>query len=131
MPLKTDTPQAAIMERRSSTSLRLAAVATQPGVKVKGPNLVTANGEVLAKTVFAAFRQIQNCGTVPVKYLVSNTGDCDANTFHGILAACSAIDDGLGSVAQFGVTGDRVTIFGVGGNPRVAVFEGSAPEGLP
>jgi hypothetical protein len=127
----TDTPQAAVPERRSRESLLLAAVTTQPGVKILGPRLVTANGPALAETVYAAFRQLQNCGIVPVKYLVSATGDCDANTFHGILAACSTVDDGLGSVAQFGITGDRVTIFGVGGNPRVAVFEGSAPEGQP
>lgn len=131
MPLTTDTPQAAVPERRSSTSLRLAQVATQPGVKILGPRIVSANGQALEKRAFGAFRQLQNCGTLPVKYLVSNTGDCAADTFHGILAACTAVDDGLGSVVQFGITGDRVTIFGVGGNPRVAVFEGIAPEGQP
>jgi len=77
-----------------------------------------------------AFRVIQNCGTVPVKFLVDNVNNATALNFHGVLAACTAIDDGTGSVQSFGITGDRVSIFGVGGNPRVCIFEGISPEGV-
>ena len=128
MPFSTNTPQAAVQERRDSFSLLRAAVTTQPGTVVKGPRIVTANGEALPKVRYAAFRQLQNCGILPVKYLVADTGDCSADNFHGILAACTAVDDGLGSVVQFGITGERVTLFSTGAI-RVAVFEGEATEG--
>ena len=132
MPLTTDSPQAAVSTRRDKMSLLRAAVATQPEIAVLGPNIITGNNqavEALAERPYCAFRQLQNCGTTAVKYLVSKEGNCSANSFHGILAACVATDDGLGSVQQFGVTGDRVTIFSTGAF-RVAVFEGIAPEGL-
>ncbi len=128
MPYSTNTPQAAVQERRDSFSLLRAAVATQPGTVVKGPRLLIENGEALPKVRYAAFRQLQNCGTLPIKYLVSDVGLCSADNFHGIMAACTAIDDGLGSVVQFGITGERVTIFSTGA-VRVAVFEGVALEG--
>lgn len=129
MPFTTDTPQAAIPTRRDNHSLLRAAVTTQPEVKILGPRIVVGNGEVFSRKPFCAFRQLQNCGTNAVKYLVSNTGDCNEENFHGILAACSAVDDGLGSVQMFGITGERVTLFSASGTHRVAVFEGVAPEG--
>ena len=125
-------PQAAVPDRRDSFSLLQGQVMTQSGVVVFPPSLITANGTALQKRNKMAFRVIQNCGTVPVKFLVSNTeGEVPtADMFHGILAACTAIDDGTGSLQSFGITGDRVAILGVGGNPRVCVFQGAAQEGL-
>lgn len=125
-------PQAAVPDRRDSFSLLQDSVMTQRGVVVFPPSLITANGTVLQKRSRMSFRVIQNCGTVPVKFLISNN-EADqptADMFHGILAGCVAQDDGTGSTQSFGITGDRVAILGVGGNPRVCVFEGAAPEGL-
>ena len=124
-------PQANVPDRRDSFRLLQDQIMTQKGVVVFPPALITANGTALAQRPKMAFRFIQNCGTVPVKFLVSNnvSESPTASVFHGVLAACSAEDDGLGSVQSFGITGDRVAILGVGGNPRVCVFEGAAPEG--
>lgn len=120
--------QAAVPTHRDQLSLLRAAVTTQPGVVVLPPNIVTVNGQALAKKPYCAFRQLQNCGTNAVKFLVDNVNDCTENNFHGILAGGSAQDDGLGSVVNFGVTGDRVTIFSTAGSHRVCVFEGNSPE---
>lgn len=97
---------------------------------VAGPNLIVANGVALLKQSKTLFRQIQNCGTVPVKYLVDNDNLCTDQNFHGILAACTAQDDGLGSIINFSKVMDRVTILGVGGNPRVCTFIGTTSETL-
>lgn len=125
-----DSPQAKLPTRRDAHTLLLDAVSTQKGVVVLPPRIVAANGTALEKkNRRMAFRTIQNCGIVPVKFLVDNVNDATALNFHGILAACSAEDDGLGSVQPFGITGDRVSILGVGGNPRVCIYEAYAPEG--
>lgn len=125
-------PQAAVPDRRDTFRLAQDQIMTQKGVVVFPPALITANGTALQKRNKMAFRVIQNCGILPVKFLVSNTeGEVPtADMFHGILAACTALDDGTGSLQSFGITGDRVAILGVGGNPRVCVFEGVAPEGV-
>lgn len=111
---------------RSFRQLQEGVITSQKGVSVLPPRIVTANGVALDQRLRpdgVAFRQIQNCGTVPVKYLIDNENNCTAENFHGILAACTAVDDGLGSVLQFSITADRVSILGVGGNPRVAILE--------
>lgn len=118
-------PQAVgLRSRRSDRQLLEAAVQSQRGIQVLGPRIVTANGVCCdERQGGVVLRQIQNCSIVPVKYLIDNDNNCDANNFHGILAACSAVDDGLGSVLQMSITSQRISIFGVGGNPRVSVLE--------
>lgn len=123
-----DSPQAKLPSKRSDRQLLETLSSPQSSAGVLPHNIVTANGEVLPKQVGTVFRQIQNCGTVPVKYYVSNTADCSAEVFHGILAACVAQDDGTGGAANFDRLTHRVTILGVGGNPRVAVFVGINPD---
>ena len=124
-------PQAMVPTRRDARSLLLDAISTQPGVVVLPPRIVAANGVALErKKRRMAFRVIQNCGTVPVKFLDDNENLATAINFHGILAACSAEDDGLGSVQAFGISGNQVSIIGVGGTPRVCIYEAYAPEGL-
>ena len=122
-------PQAAVTQHRDAYTLALDAVTTSRNIVVRPPKIVAANGEVLDKQFRAAFRQIQNCGTNAVKFLVDNVANCTEENFHGILAACTSTDDGLGSIANFGKTGDRVTIFSTSGTHRVCVFEAIAPEG--
>ena len=89
--------------------------------------IVTQNGEVFNDTEGVCLRFMQNCGTVPVKYLISNE-DAAADKFHGIIAGGSVVDDGLGSIVDLSRFKGRVSIFGVGGNPRVATFRAHGPE---
>lgn len=130
--MPADSPQSVTPVRRDTYSLLRDAIVTQESLAQMGSNVIEGTNQTkvaLIRRPGAAFRQIQNCGTTPVKYLADDNNDCSANNFHGILAPGSAIDDGLGSVAQFGVTPTRVTVFSAGAF-RVAVFEGVAPEGL-
>lgn len=118
-------PQSKVLNGIRSTRVLLEAqVSTQNGVVLQPPRIVTANGEALPRAPKAAFRIIQNCGIVPVKYLCDPENSCTADMFHGILAPGNAVDDGLGSLINFTITGERVTILGVGGNPRVCTFIG-------
>ena len=114
---------------RSGHQLLRDALVSQKGVSIKGPRLVTAAGEVFKKQNGVSWREMQNCGIVPVKYLIDNNADCTSLNLHGILAAGNAVDDGLGSIRQFNITGDRVTIFVDSGSPRVSTLEVIAPEG--
>ncbi len=128
--MPSDSPQAVgLRSVRSSRSLLEGFITSQKGTSIKGPRLVTAAGVVADKATGVAFRQIQNCGIVPVKYLIDNNALCTANNFHGVLAAGSAVDDGLGSVLQFNITGDRISVFVDSGAVRVCVLECIAPEG--
>jgi len=125
-------PQADIAERRDNYRLMLDLLVSNKGVVVAPPLIVTANGQACARKEKISFRVIQNCGTLPVKFLVDDVATAPTtDMFHGILAACTTVDDGTGGSQSFGLTGNRVTILGVGGNPRVCIFEGYAPEGLP
>lgn len=122
-------PQATgIPNRPSARHLVERLSTTMESSGVLGPNLITANGQALPRQKKTLFRQIQNCGTVPVKYLIDNDNDCTALNFHGVLAACTAEDDGLGSILNLSKVSDRVTIIGVGGTPRVCTFVGVTPE---
>jgi len=125
----TISPQAKVPTR--ATERQLLQRITQPLVStgVLGPNIISADGEALPAQKATVFRVIQNCGTVAVKYLVDNDNLCTEANFHGILAACSAQDDGLGSIVDFSKVTDRITIKGVGStSPRVCTFVGVTPE---
>lgn len=123
-----NSPQANLPTKRSDRQLLEILSTPQPSSGVLPHNIVTANGEALPRQFGTVFRQIQNCGTTPVKYYVSNTVDCAAGIFHGILAGCVAEDDGTGGATNFDRLTQRVTILGVGGAPRVAVFVGINPD---
>lgn len=115
---------------RSNNNL-LRDLVSGPRVFVKGPRIISANGEALPQQKRPAFRKIQNCGTVAVKFLIDNANNCTELNFHGILAPGSAQDDGFGAQGDFSQFDGRVSIYGVGGGtPRVCVIEGVAPEGL-
>ena len=127
-----ESPQAKVPSgQRSNHDLLLAQVSTQPNVRVQPPLIVEADGEVFPKRRHVAFRLIQNCGLTAVKFLVDDVNDCTEENFHGILAAGSAVDDGLGSVYSFPIVGSRITVFGVaGGAIKVALFEGRNDEDI-
>lgn len=123
------TPQAKLPTR--ATDRELLQRLSQPMVStgVLGPALIIADGVALPAQKATLFRTIQNCGTVAVKYLVDNDNLCTDLNFHGILAACTAEDDGLGSIVDFSKVTDRVSIKGVGSTtPRVCTFVGTTPE---
>lgn len=124
----TESPQASVPDRRDSFRLQQDQLVTQRGVVVLPPAIVTTNGVALLKRNKMSFRVIQNCATTPVKFLVDDVNLCTAENFHGILAACTATDDGLGGAQSFGITGGRVSIFSAS-TPRVCTFEGVSPEG--
>ena len=125
-------PQAVgLFNKRSSRHLLEAAVTSQRGATVSGKILLNADGEVFAQVkppLGVAYRHIQNRGTTAVKYLIDNVNDCTEQNFHGILAGGSALDDGLGSVMTWGITADRITIFGVAGaTPNIVAIEVTVP----
>ncbi len=123
-----ESPQAKLPTRLSDRDLLKRITQPLQSSAVQGPNLIEANGVALLPAKGTLCRQLQNCGTVPVKYLIDNQNDCTAANFHGILAACTATDDGLGSIVDFSKVTDRVTILGVGGTPRVCSLVIFSPE---
>ena len=123
-----ESPQAILPTRRDSYSLQLDSMTTQRGIVVLPPRIVEADGIALNKVSRRmAFRSIQNIGTVAVKFLDDNNELATANNFHGILAAGTATDDGLGSLQSFAISGNQISIIGVGGVPRVCIYEAYAP----
>ena len=125
-----ETPQALVTERRS-WGQRMAAPAIQQKLTAMPPKIVTANGEAAPMREGVAKRFLHNLGTNAVKYLIDTTPNtdatvvppnCAADNFHDVLAGGSVVDDGLGSLVEFPVK-SRISILGVGGNPRVAVIE--------
>lgn len=108
---------------RSDRQLMEAMVGSGRGNEVFPPRIVEANGAVFQqKPEGVIMRQIQNCGTLPVKFLIDNNADCTKDNFHGILAGGSVVDDGLGSIMNFNATPDRISIFCTG-TPRLATLE--------
>jgi hypothetical protein len=87
------------------------------------PNVVVANGVALADKPNLFIRTLQNCGTIPVKWIVGSTVNPTSNSFHGVLAACTDIDDGSSSILDLSSIKGDVRILGVGGSPRVATFQ--------
>lgn len=125
----TLSPQAKLPTR--ATERQLLQRITQPLVStgVLGPIISSADGEILPAQKATVFRVLQNCGTIAVKYLVDNDNLCTDANFHGVLAACSVQDDGLGSIIDFSKVTDRISIKGVGATtPRVCAFVGVTPE---
>lgn len=90
---------------------------------VDGPQLVLANGIALEQRNGTMIRTLQNCGTVPVKWKIDEDNNPTADSFHGVLAACTAVDDGTSPILDLSAIDGVVRILGVGGNPRVATFQ--------
>lgn len=95
---------------------------------VHPPQLVVANGEALPRGVGDRIRIIQNVGTLPVKVLISDSELASDNIFHYVLGAGPAADDGYGAGFDFSAIPDRVSVYGVGGDPRVIVTRVSNPK---
>jgi len=66
--------------------------------------------------------EIQNNGAFPVKWAVNSV--VSANSYNGILAACSAVEDGLGSIRRFVGLKGYVSVMSVGGAGSVSTFIG-------
>jgi Zn-dependent alcohol dehydrogenase len=67
-------------------------------------------------------RTIQNTGTNALFYCIGNT-NVTATNYHGILAAGSAMRDGLGSIGSFHATSTPIYIRSVTNWTEVAVVE--------
>lgn len=126
--MPANSPQAGLPTRRSVYQILDALGSPQQSTGILPPNIISANGIALEKQNGTHFRVVQNCGTVPVKFLIDNENNCTADMFHGVLAACASQDDGTGGIINFDKVSDRISVLGVGGTPRVCVFVGTLPN---
>lgn len=122
-------PQANVPSRRGPGSFLQNAVDAR-NLDVRQPTIKTS-ADGIAVTVFedevgVAIRAMQNCCAFPVKYAINQT--VTANSFHGILAACSATDDGLGSYVDLSKFRGYVSVLATGGALRLATFIAYNPE---
>lgn len=118
-------PQASIPERKTPASFIRDSVLA--GRYQTNGGLWTQNGEIFPDEDNVAFRQIQNCGTVPVKVMVNDAAS--AALFCGVLAACAAQDDGTGGVMDCSKFRGSISIIGIGAVARVAWIK-SVGQGL-
>lgn len=121
-----DSPQA-ILPVFTTLDQNIRSLIRAQNLDVRPPNLLTASG---AETAFPdsdaiAFRVLQNCGTNAVYVCIGDTAS--ANNFHYILAACSAQDDGLGSVMDCSKYKGAVSIYSSAAH-RVATFAAYGPS---
>lgn len=97
---------------------------------VEPPRIVAANDGVAVDAFIAedggALRVLQNCCIYPIKYAVDT--DVAAESFHGILAGCTAQDDGLGSVVDLSRFKGRISVMATGGALRACTFNAYLPE---
>lgn len=64
---------------------------------------------------------LQNCSTNNVKWAIGSTATADS--FHGIIGACSATDDGFGGILTLpGIRGERISLFSDGASKRIATW---------
>jgi hypothetical protein len=120
-----NSPQAGLPNKRSDRQLLEALSTPLVSTGILPVNLIVVAGEALPKQNGTAFRVLQNCGTVPVKFLIDNENNCTRDNFHGILSAGVAQDDGMGGIINFDKVGDRITVFVDSGSVRVATFVGT------
>lgn len=123
------TPQSKVGGTRSPRGLMEAIAGNAQDYIVHPTKLITANGEALPRGKNDKMRILQNCGTVAVKYLLSDVEDARADHFHGVLMAGAAQDDGSGGVIDFSNISTRISIYAASA-PRVAVVRITAPEAL-
>lgn len=68
------------------------------------------------------FRQVQNMGTVPVMYAINSTNVL-TNSLHGVIAAGTAIRDGLGGRVDLSAFPYPISFRTASGNADIAVIE--------
>ena len=71
-------------------------------------------------------RFIQNCGVSPVKYAVNTA--CGSESFHGILAPCTEVDDGFGSQLDFSAVDGYISVWSIE-DYRICIFKSYDPQG--
>ena len=115
-----DSPQA-ILPTFTTFDQNIRGMVRAQNLDVRPPNILTAAGaeQAFANDNDVALRVLQNCGTVPVYVCIGDTAS--AVNFHYILAACSATDDGLGSVMDCSKYKGAVSIYSSAAH-RVATF---------
>ncbi len=126
-------PQANIPSRRNAYQVLVGIGGSIPEAQLSAPRIILvaqAGVEVLPRVQNAVIRVIQNCGTVAVKFLVSDEMNCSSDQFHQILSPGMAQDDGSGAQADFSKISHRVSCYCDSGNGRIAIFYALAPENL-
>lgn len=126
------TPQAQIKSFRAPGAFLKGAIDARD-LDVREPNIVEANDGV-STLVFedephVGIRYLQNCCAFPVKYAINQP--VTADSFHGILAACDATDDGLGSPVDLTRFRGAIYAMATGGAMRVATVIAYTPEKSP
>lgn len=86
----------------------------------------TANTPILEAKNGVAKRSLHNVGTTVVVWKVGGVPTVD--DYHGVLAAGSAANDGLGSLQDLSDFKGDIYIISLTGAPRVCVFEATGPE---
>lgn len=126
MPSILETQEANVPVRRTDFQLLRDLIVAQE-LFILPPALIEANGLAMDAKRFYAIRIMQNCGTVAVYWKFGSAPS--VNSFHGIMKAGAAVDDGNGGVVDLSRARGEVYILAATGNPRIAVLQALAPEG--
>lgn len=95
---------------------------------VEDPLILVAAGVAFELRSKPALRSLENCGTIPVYWRANGTAG--AGSFHGILKACAAQDDGTGGFVDLSRFEGTIYIAPTSGSVcRVVRFQAIAPEG--
>lgn len=90
-------------------------------VVVQPTKLVVADGQAIPETLNGSLKFLQNCAVAPLLYKIGSA-PLSNDDFHGILAGCSAQDDGLGSVVNLSAFQQSIWVKAQTGTPRVCVI---------
>ena len=94
---------------------------------VQDPIILLTSGMILPSKKFSAIRTLTNIGTVAVLWRIGGTPSIDS--YHGVLKACSAVNDGTGgSVDLSRFFGDVYIAPITGTTCRVVAFQALPKE---
>lgn len=96
---------------------------------VEPPRIVAADG--LAFDDRPGIRKLQNCAAAALYVKIGEEAIAGADDFHFILAACTDVDDGIGSQLDLSRFRGQVWIKAASGVPRVAAFAAYTPNNQP
>lgn len=124
-----ESPQSTVaVEVRSNYGL-LRDLASAPDALVNDPILLEAAGKAIPNVRNQAVKTIENCGTTPVYWKIG--GLPSAGSFHGVLKACTANDDGTGGFVDLSrVPGDIWIAPTTGSTCRVVCMYARSIEGV-
>ena len=116
------------IEMRSPYQLMQALVMGQD-LFVQDPVILTAAGLILPSKRLVSIRTLANIGTVAAMWRIGGTPTTDS--FHGVLGACSSVNDGYGSIVDLSRFRGDVYVAPIpgAGTFRVVAFQAMSEEG--